>query len=195
MHLLWWPNGETRQNNIYAIYITPDKIFNASLYTLKTILTVFVKKILLSEGHTVMSLLAAPSLIEAPPKVSANCYKIVAPHKNRSTPVRVSAPGASNTKFVESYTNISFKHEMCCSRSQWQSRQHGSLVIALGWDCLVGLAGHRQCFKTCDTLQWRYNGHVSVSNHQPDDCLLNRLFRRRSKKTSKLRVTGLCVGG
>ena len=34
----------------------------------------------------------------------------------------------------------------------------------------------------------------SVSNHQPHDCLLNRLFRRRSKKTSRLRVTGLCVG-
>ena len=33
-----------------------------------------------------------------------------------------------------------------------------------------------------------------VSNHQPHHCLLNRLFRRRSKKTSKLRVTGLCVG-
>ena len=33
-----------------------------------------------------------------------------------------------------------------------------------------------------------------VSNHQPRDCLLKRLFRRRSKKTSKLRVTGLCVG-
>ena len=30
-------------------------------------------------------------------------------------------------------------------------------------------------------------------NHQPHGCLLNRLFRRRSKKTSKLRVTGLCV--
>ena len=27
----------------------------------------------------------------------------------------------------------------------------------------------------------------------PRDCLLDRLFRRRSKKTSKLRVTGLCV--
>ena len=26
------------------------------------------------------------------------------------------------------------------------------------------------------------------------DCLLNRLVRRRSKKTSKLLVTGLCVG-
>ena len=43
-------------------------------------------------------------------------------------------------------------------------------------------------------LQWRHNEHDSVSNHQPHDCLLNRLFRRRSKKTSKPRVTGLCVG-
>ena len=33
-----------------------------------------------------------------------------------------------------------------------------------------------------------------MSNHQPRDCLLNRLFRRRSKKTSKLRVTALCAG-
>ena len=44
------------------------------------------------------------------------------------------------------------------------------------------------------TLQWRHNDHDGVSNHQPHGCLLNRLFRRRSKKTSKLRVTGLCVG-
>ena len=43
-----------------------------------------------------------------------------------------------------------------------------------------------------DTLQWRPNGRDSVSNHQPHDCLLNRLWRR-SKKTSKLRVTGLCA--
>ena len=44
------------------------------------------------------------------------------------------------------------------------------------------------------SLRWRHNGRDSVSNHQPHDCLLNRLFRRRSKKTSKLRVTGLCAG-
>ena len=44
------------------------------------------------------------------------------------------------------------------------------------------------------TLQWRHSGRGSVSNHQPHDCLLNRSFRRRSKKTSKLRVTGLCAG-
>ena len=42
--------------------------------------------------------------------------------------------------------------------------------------------------------QWRHNGHDSVSNHQPHDCLLKRFFRRRSKITSKLRVTGLCEG-
>ena len=44
------------------------------------------------------------------------------------------------------------------------------------------------------TLLWRHNGRGSISNRQPHDCLLNRLFRRRSKKTSKLCVTGLCVG-
>ena len=43
-------------------------------------------------------------------------------------------------------------------------------------------------------LLWRHNDRDDVSNHQPHDCLLNRLFRRRSKKTSKLRVTGLCEG-
>ena len=43
-------------------------------------------------------------------------------------------------------------------------------------------------------LQWRRNERDGVSNHQPHDCSLNRLFRRRSKKISKLRVTGLCEG-
>ena len=48
--------------------------------------------------------------------------------------------------------------------------------------------------KDCTSFQWRHNECDGVSNHRPHDCLLNRLFRRRSKKTSKLRVTGLCVG-
>ena len=38
-------------------------------------------------------------------------------------------------------------------------------------------------------LRWRHNGHDGVSIHQPHDCLLNRLFGCRSKKTSKLGVT------
>ena len=34
-----------------------------------------------------------------------------------------------------------------------------------------------------NTLEWCHNGRGGVSNNQPHDCLLNRLFRRRSKKT------------
>ena len=45
-----------------------------------------------------------------------------------------------------------------------------------------------------EPLQWRHNGNNCVSNHQPHDCLLNRLFGRRCKKTSKIRITGLWVG-
>ena len=41
-----------------------------------------------------------------------------------------------------------------------------------------------------ESLRWRHNERDSVSDHQTRDCLLNRLFRRRSKKTSRLRVTG-----
>ena len=55
------------------------------------------------------------------------------------------------------------------------------------------LTGHRK-LKSHLTLRWCHNERDGVSNHQPHHCLLNRLFRRRSKKTSKLRVTGLCVG-
>ena len=45
------------------------------------------------------------------------------------------------------------------------------------------------------TLLWRHDGHDGVSNHQPHDRLLNSLFGRRSKKTSKLRVTGFSGTG
>ena len=43
-------------------------------------------------------------------------------------------------------------------------------------------------------LQWRHNEHDSVSNHPPHDCLLNRSFGRRSKKTSKLRSLAFVRG-
>ena len=43
-------------------------------------------------------------------------------------------------------------------------------------------------------LHWRHNDQDGVPNHQPHGCLLNRLFRRRLKKPSKLRVIGLYVG-
>ena len=44
------------------------------------------------------------------------------------------------------------------------------------------------------TLHYVDNERDGVSNHQPHDCLLNRLSRHRSKKTSKLCITGLCDG-
>ena len=53
--------------------------------------------------------------------------------------------------------------------------------IALSWHCK-------------SSLQWHHNGCDGASNHQPCDCLPNHLFRRKSKKTSKLCVTGLCGG-
>ena len=40
------------------------------------------------------------------------------------------------------------------------------------------------------TLQWRHNERDGVSNHQPHDCLLKRLFRGRSN----FRVTDRCEG-
>ena len=56
------------------------------------------------------------------------------------------------------------------------------------WIPAVG--GH--CVWLVTSLQWRHNGELAsqITTH----CLLNRLLERRSKKTSKLRVTGLCAG-
>ena len=47
------------------------------------------------------------------------------------------------------------------------------------------------CFVVVNLLQWRHKEYDGVSNHQRLECLLNRLFRPRSNKTSKLCVTGL----
>ena len=46
-------------------------------------------------------------------------------------------------------------------------------------------------FQSNNPLIGCHNGHDGVSNH---DCLLNRLFRHRSKKTPRLRATGLVRG-
>ena len=64
---------------------------------------------------------------------------------------------------------------------------------------LPGVKNLKKCFYAVRphyvfSLQWRHNELTGVSNHQPQDCLLSRLFGRRLKKSSKLRVTGLCKG-
>ena len=64
----------------------------------------------------------------------------------------------------------------------------------LAFDPGIGFEpNRRQTITRTNALRWRHSGHDWVSNHQPHDCLFNRLIRRRSKKTSKLCVTGLCA--
>ena len=43
-------------------------------------------------------------------------------------------------------------------------------------------------------FQWSHNDHDGISNHLRLYCLLNHMFKRRSKKTSKLHITGLWEG-
>ena len=57
----------------------------------------------------------------------------------------------------------------------------------------TNLAASREYYNEI-ALQGRHNECDGVSNHRCLYCLLNRLFIRRSKKTSKLRVIGLCEG-
>ena len=78
--------------------------------------------------------------------------------------------------------------------SQWETTSHCKVVsYRLGGYIMIYNAtpeyGLYQ-WELRQLLEWRHNERDGVSNHQLLDCLLNRLFRRRSKKTSKLRVTG-----
>ena len=99
----------------------------------------------------------------------------------------------------------------CTQRECWKRRyklnfeltKDTSNLLSLALVSLVGIVEkservimgrHRTTEFSSVTLHWRHNDHGGVSNHQPRGCLLNRLFRRRLKQTSKLRVTGLCAG-
>ena len=67
--------------------------------------------------------------------------------------------------------------------------------VAYTLELCIYAGTHRYSIATnTNPLHWRHYDHDGASNHQPHGCLLNRFFRCRSKKTSKLRVTGLCVG-
>ena len=70
----------------------------------------------------------------------------------------------------------------------------GCFKVEILFKCALVLVMTWCCQTTSHSLRWRHNERDSVSNHQPHGCLLNGLLRRRSKKTSNPRVTGLCVG-
>ena len=64
------------------------------------------------------------------------------------------------------------------------------------WVCPLWMLWYSVNPKSCthllrSTLRRRHDERGGDLNHRRLDCLLNHLFRRRWKKTSKLRVTGL----
>ena len=100
---------------------------------------------------------------------------------------------------------MNLKHKVLTGNPTGNSRCQALASRALNTSCYFGQSARSiesRCVVTWLpkrsevpwALRWRHNHPDGVSNHQPHDCLLNRLVRRRSKKTSKLRVTGLCTG-
>ena len=83
---------------------------------------------------------------------------------------------------------IIIKYALSRTTHLWSSAKLGFCMRPTGWYVpFLSLS-------SLIALLWRHNGCHGVSNHQSRDCLLNRLFRHRWKKTSKLCVTGLCAG-
>ena len=78
-----------------------------------------------------------------------------------------------NSSVSKGCKSFSYKKNVCL---YWQYWEDNSWI----WLCIIFFLHHNKCH--------------GVSNHRCLDCLPNRLFRSRSKKTSKLRFTGLCEG-
>ena len=78
---------------------------------------------------------------------------------------------------------------------QWVLTQGSEMAISFNLGKLSPLPPESDMvMATKVALQQRHNEHGSISNHQCLDCLLNCLFKPRSKKTSKFHITGLCEG-
>ena len=106
-----------------------------------------------------------------------------------------------NDMELATFPNISIKRfpKLSSLNIAWNTFQEGTNLLGLTWKITwINIADSNlysaDGLELFPSLQWHHNDHDSVSNHQPHGCLLNRLFGRRSKKTSKLRVTGLCAG-
>ena len=97
-----------------------------------------------------------------------------------------------------SLVKIAFAPICACKNNRQMWRHNASISCSrdvtdpLWWRSLCISQTLFHCFD--QALQWRHNERNDVSNHWCIDCLLKRLFRRRSKKPSKLRVSGLCEG-
>ena len=95
-------------------------------------------------------------------------------------------PCRSCDVFVKMHWDVLFEVIMT-TQFQAMGRRHSVLTNITG----ASLRPENWGFAS---LLWRHNERDGVSMQQRLDCLFNRLFWRRSKKTSKLRVTGRCEG-
>ena len=81
---------------------------------------------------------------------------------------------------VPVYFIINLRHTWACFYNEfdkWQIKQSSSHA-----SFCCNLRSYLRFYSLFpESLLWRNDGHDGVSNHQPHDCLLNRLFRRRSK--------------
>ena len=99
------------------------------------------------------------------------------------------------TIYIKSHANCSNLQRPCGANVY-----HGSTPVAVLFYCLTTKRRHIHRWYCYHILlhipetQWRHNEPNGVSNHRRLHYLLNRLFRHRSKQTSKLRVIGLCEG-
>ena len=122
--------------------------------------------------------------------------------RSRGDYFRIYSPSCAATREINIKISLEWAHKQVNHRYldcvlnrlfRWTSKKTSKLRV-------TGLCdGSSISWRHCDwqiilALQWRHNGRDGVSNHQPHDCLINRLFRCRSKKISTLRVTGLCKG-
>ena len=74
----------------------------------------------------------------------------------------------------------------CLTASSHYLKQYWLIISKVQYHSIAGCAAPA-------TLQLRHNGRNCISNHQPHECFYSTVYSDWSKKTSKLRITGLCA--
>ena len=118
----------------------------------------------------------------------------------------------TNIYFAWKYTYLSYMFILLCNTkcitAFWDALRTADAYIHITfllkwyilyqWECIWNILCRISESWFMPHCGWLYhysdNEGDDVSNHQPHDCLLNRFFKRRLKKTSKLGVAGLCEG-
>ena len=108
---------------------------------------------------------------------------------------KINVPGTSNFILrwwivfdwlgeMNAYIKIVTLLDLWSDVATWNSQIMWSTLGKMPW--LYWRSGSIITLTHWASLQWRLNGRYDDSNHQPHDCLLNLLFKRRYQKTSKL---------